>query len=211
MRNYSIIDRLIQDFDAGLKTLTSSAVAKRTVDTTDVDAPELSENDRKVSAGCMRVNHSGEICAQALYRGQQWFVRDEATQAMLRQAEVEETDHLAWCEQRLTELQSKKSVLDPFWYSHSFLIGALAAWCGDAWSLGFVEETERQVGEHLETHLAKLPADDHKSRAIVKQMHIDETQHGQSAADAGAKPLPPPVKQAMKLVAKVMTTTSYYI
>ena len=173
--------------------------------------PVLSDADRRKSAALMRVNHSGEVAAQALYHGQSLISRSEATRDMLLRAAHEEADHLAWCETRLKELDSRPSLLNPLWYCGSFAIGALAAAAGDRTSLGFVVETERQVEGHLDEHLARLPADDARSRAILNVMRTDEIGHGATAKAAGASELPAPVRVLMRQVARVMTTTAYWI
>jgi ubiquinone biosynthesis monooxygenase Coq7 len=159
----------------------------------------------------MRVNHTGEVAAQALYHGQAFMARSEGTQRMLLDAAREETDHLAWCETRLTELQSRPSLLNPLWYVGSFAIGAIAAALGDKVSLGFVAETERQVEGHLDVHLARLPANDVRSRAILEAMRTDEIQHGAAAKAAGGADLPAPARLLMKHTARVMTHTAYWI
>jgi ubiquinone biosynthesis monooxygenase Coq7 len=159
----------------------------------------------------MRVNHTGEVAAQALYHGQAFVARNEATREMLLRAGREETDHLAWCESRLSELQSRTSFLNPLWYAGSFAIGALAATFGDRISLGFVSETERQVEGHLDSHLARLPAKDLRSRAIVEAMRADEIAHGAAARTAGGAELPAPARALMKHTARVMTHTAYWI
>jgi len=174
-------------------------------------APPLSEADRRKSAALMRVNHSGEVAAQALYHGQALVSRSTATQELLLKAAHEEADHLAWCETRLKELDSRPSLLNPVWYCGSFAIGALAAAAGDRTSLGFVVETERQVEGHLDEHLTRLPADDARSRAILNVMRTDEIEHGATAKAAGASELPGPVRALMRQVAKVMTTAAYWI
>lgn len=171
----------------------------------------LPERERRHVAGLMRVNHSGEVAAQALYQGQAAFARNPRTRELLLRAGREETDHLAWCEQRLRELDSRPSLLTPLWYAGSFALGAAAAALGDRISLGFVAETERQVEGHLESHLARLPVEDTRSRAILEQMKQDETEHGQAALAAGGGELPPPVKDAMRATARVMTFTSYWV
>jgi ubiquinone biosynthesis monooxygenase Coq7 len=171
----------------------------------------LSETDRRASAALMRVNHAGEVAAQALYHGQALVSRSEATRDMLLHAAREEADHLAWCETRLKELDSRPSLLNPLWYCGSFAIGALAAAAGDRTSLGFVVETERQVEGHLEEHLTRLPADDARSRAILNEMRTDEIGHGATAKAAGASELPAPVRVLMRRVARVMTTMAYWI
>ena len=159
----------------------------------------------------MRVNHAGEIAAQALYHGQALAARSVATREMLLAAAREESDHLAWCETRLKELDSRPSLLNPLWYAGSFAIGALAALMGDRTSLGFVVETERQVEGHLDEHLARLPSDDARSRAILETMRADEIAHGANARAAGAAELPPPVRKLMRGTARVMTSTAYWI
>ncbi|HEX6927674.1 MAG TPA: 2-polyprenyl-3-methyl-6-methoxy-1,4-benzoquinone monooxygenase, partial [Gammaproteobacteria bacterium] len=166
---------------------------------------------RRHAAGLMRVNHAGEIAAQALYQGQSVFARNAEVRASMHASAQEEVDHLAWCEGRLAELGAGPSRLAPFWYAGSFTIGAFAGMAGDRWSLGFVAETERQVETHLESHLGEIPAEDLRSRAIIEQMKEDEIRHGAKAVAAGAADLPGPVREAMKLISKVMTTTAYYI
>ncbi len=159
----------------------------------------------------MRVNHVGEICAQALYQAQGLSTRDPALKAYFEQAAREENDHLAWTMQRLHELGARQSVLNPLWYAGAFGIGLVAGRMGDATSLGFIAETERQVEEHLASHLERLPADDKASRAIVEQMKLDEARHGEAALAAGGTPLPPPVRSLMRAAAKVMTVTAHYL
>lgn len=162
------------------------------------------------SAGLMRVNHTGEVCAQALYRGQELTASQSPVRNSMRQAAKEEQDHLDWCSERLAQLGSHTSRLNPLFYTTSFCIGALAGLAGDKWSLGFVAETEKQVCRHLEDHLQKLPVSDAKSRAIVEQMQIDEAKHANMALESGAATLPLPVQMAMKLMSRVMTRTTYY-
>lgn len=164
-----------------------------------------------MSAGLMRVNHTGEICAQALYSGQSLFARDDRVRQAMRTAASEERDHLAWCRGRLVELGSRPSILDPAWYAGSFALGVLSGLTGDRWSLGFLAETEDQVERHLEGHLARLPADDRRSRAIVEQMREDESRHGTMGRDLGAAPLPAVVRRAMRIASRVMTSTAYYV
>ena len=173
--------------------------------------PSLSEAEKRDSAALMRVNHAGEIAAQALYHGQAFAARSEATQSLLLSAAQEETDHLAWCETRLKELDSRPSLLNPLWYAGSFAIGAAAALLGDRMSLGFVVETERQVEGHLDEHLARLPQDDTRSRAILQTMRTDEIAHGVSAKAAGGAELPSPVRFLMRNTARLMTSTAYWI
>ncbi|MCP5328543.1 MAG: 2-polyprenyl-3-methyl-6-methoxy-1,4-benzoquinone monooxygenase [Steroidobacteraceae bacterium] len=174
-------------------------------------AAELSEPERRTAAALMRVNHSGEVAAQALYHGQALLARDAGTRELLLQAARDETDHLAWCQDRLHELDSRPSRLAPVWYAGSFAIGALAAALGDRVSLGFVAETERQVEGHIDSHLERLPPADSRSRAILEQMRRDEIAHGQHATAAGGLPLPAPVRGLMRRSARVMTFTSYWI
>ncbi len=174
-------------------------------------ASSLSDRERRHAAGLMRVNHSGEVAAQALYQGQAAFARNPRTRELLLRSGREETDHLAWCEQRLRELDSRPSLLTPLWYAGSFALGAAAAALGDRVSLGFVAETERQVEGHLESHLDRLPAEDARSRAIIAQMQRDEVEHGQAALAAGGVELPSPVRDAMRATARVMTFTSYWV
>ena len=159
----------------------------------------------------MRVNHTGEVCAQALYQGQALTATLTPVKAQLEQAAQEENEHLAWCEQRLTELNSRPSLLNPVWYIGSLLIGATAGLAGDRWSLGFVAETEHQVAAHLQSHIEKLPEKDERTRAILQQMYTDEAQHAQMAEKAGAAELPNPIKKLMTKIAQLMTKTSYYI
>lgn len=174
-------------------------------------AADLSADERRRAAALMRVNHAGEIAAQALYHGQAIAARSAATRKMLLEAAREETDHLAWCESRLEQLESRPSLLGPLWYAGSFLIGALAALAGDRASLGFVVETERQVERHLDEHLGRLPAGDLRSRAIVQQMRMDEAAHGANARAAGGTDLPGPVRALMRRTARIMTGTAYWV
>ncbi len=171
----------------------------------------LSDADRRASAGLMRVNHSGELAAQALYHGQAFATGSGKIRAWLLEAAREEADHLAWCEARLMQLQSRPSVLNPLWYAGSFALGALASLCGDRTSLGFVVETERQVERHLDDHLLRLPAEDARSRAILQAMRQDEIAHGERARGAGGVDLPQPIRSAMRHTAQLMTRTAYLI
>jgi ubiquinone biosynthesis monooxygenase Coq7 len=175
------------------------------------EIPELSADEKRRAAALMRVNHAGEIAAQALYHGQALAARSEATRRMLLDAAREETDHLAWCEARLRELDSRPSLLNPLWYAGSFCIGALAALAGDRTSLGFVVETERQVEGHLDEHLGRLPPGDLRSRAIVHQMRADEAAHGANARAAGGVDLPEPIRALMRRTARIMTGTAYWV
>ena len=173
--------------------------------------PGFNEEERKRVAGLMRINHTGEICAQALYQGQAMTARLPRVRKAMKQAAREEEDHLAWCETRLRELDSRTSYLNPLWYAYSFGIGAIAGIIGDKWSLGFVEETEHQVCAHLSSHLSQLPEHDHRTRAILSEMYKDEARHATTAANAGAAPLPRPVKRLMGFMSKIMTKTTYFI
>ncbi len=168
----------------------------------------MGEAERAQAAALMRVNHVGEVCAQALYAGQSLTTKNEAVRAELEQAAKEETDHLAWCEQRINELGGRKSLLNPLWFGGAFGMGIVAGLLGDKWNLGFLAETERQVEAHLDGHLQQLPEADAKSRAVVEQMKTDEAQHAQTAIDHGGAPLPPPVKWAMRFAADVMRQTA---
>ena len=176
-----------------------------------MEQESLNEFEKNHSAGLMRVNHSGEVCAQALYRGQAITAKLIDTKAKMEQAASEELDHLSWCNKRLEELDSKPSLLNPIWYCMSFSIGAIAGLIGDKWSLGFVHETEEQVVKHLDGHLDKLSDKDQKTRSVIEQMRIDEEKHSQDALDAGAEILPNEIKGLMSKVAKVMTDSSYHI
>ena len=204
-------DDLIRVLDRSLRVISGVSVAYRPNPAAKLSEQPLSEQERRHSAGLMRVNHVGEVCAQALYEAQARFARNPLTQAQLRHAGEEELDHLAWTAARLTELGSRPSLLNPLWYAGSFALGAIAARMGDARSLGFVVETERQVEAHLNSHLSELPASDLRSRAIVAQMRDDEASHGASAQAMGAADLPLPVRTAMRGMAKLMTGTAYYI
>ena len=202
-------DRLIVEFDKGLRTLFSQAHSVRPHPDANVPDAPLNDAEKKHAAALMRVNHSGEVCAQALYQGQAMTARDPAVQQKLQQAAQEETEHLAWTAKRVHELGGHLSLLNPFWYTGSLVFGAVAGLLGDKWNLGFLAETERQVGEHLQSHLDRLPPQDEKSRAIVAQMHRDEISHAVMASSLGGAELPQTVQSAMKLNAKVMTTLAY--
>ena len=205
------IDNLIVHFDKGLRTLFSEAHSIRPFPDSGLPDSALDENEKNLAAALMRVNHSGEICAQALYQGQALTARDSAVQEKLQQAAEEETEHLAWTSRRLHELGGHLSFLNPIWYGNSLTIGAISGLLGDKWNLGFMAETERQVGIHLESHLKKLPEQDSKSRAIIKQMLADEAKHGEIATKLGGAELPLPAKLAMQISAKIMTKTAYWI
>jgi ubiquinone biosynthesis monooxygenase Coq7 len=208
------LDTFISAADRALRALLAPPAAGRPVPAPSRKAPaagdtDLSPDERRESAALMRVNHAGEVAAQALYHAQALFARDPDVREFMLHAAREETDHLAWCETRLAELGARPSVLNPLWYAGSFGIGAVAALLGDKTSLGFVAETERQVEGHLKSHLDRLPADDQRSRAIVEAMCHDEAGHGQQAENAGAARLPGPVRELMRRTARVMTHTAY--
>jgi ubiquinone biosynthesis monooxygenase Coq7 len=210
------LDGLISAADRALRALLAPPVASRPAPSPPTDAQPpggaaLSAEDNRESAALMRVNHAGEVAAQALYHAQALFARDPQVREFMLNAAREETDHLAWCETRLQELGARPSVLKPLWYAGSFGIGALAALVGDKISLGFVAETERQVEGHLKSHLEKLPAQDARSRAIVEAMRQDEVGHGQQAQSACGAHLPTPVRELMRQTARVMTHTAYRI
>jgi len=205
------IDDLIVGFDRALRTLAVGSTSVRPYPAEHVESPELADAEKAHAAGLMRVNHSGEICAQALYSGQAMTSSNTILREQLDQAAREETEHLAWTERRLQELGARTSLLNPLWYAGSFAMGALAGLAGDRWNLGFLSETERQVEQHLSGHLDTLPPGDTRSRAIVTQMRTDEAAHAQLAEDHGAARVPPPIRAAMRMTAKVMTGTAYRI
>jgi len=202
---------MITQVDGALRTLNGVRPAQRQNPSITVDEVELNDNERAHAAGLMRVNHAGEVCAQALYEGQAAVARDPQTQQALLAAAREETDHLVWCAQRLDELDSVPSRLNPLFYAASYAMGAVTGLLGDRVSLGFVEATEDQVCRHLEAHLQALPEDDQRSRRIVEQMHQDETRHGEEAMAAGGVEFPAPVKQLMSAVSRIMTETTYRV
>ena len=205
------IEKFIIGFDGALRTLLAPAQTIRTVPGKSFSETELTKAEKNKSSALMRINHTGEVCAQALYQGQALTAKDVKVQQSLNQAACEETEHLAWTEQRIAELGGRKSLLNPLWYGGSFFIGAAAGMLGDKWNLGFLAETERQVEAHLAKHLQSLPSQDEKSRAIVAQMQIDEGGHATSAMSHGGIELPTPIKLVMKLGSKVMTKTTYWI
>lgn len=215
MKHLSPIDQWLSAADQGLRTVWGHPHARRPAPTPAADlaaaAPELDEAQRRLAGALMRVNHVGEVCAQALYTAQALATRDDALRGHLAEAAQEETDHLAWTGQRLRELGDRPSLLNPLWYAGAFAIGWTAARLGDRTSLGFVIETERQVEQHLNSHLDRLPAADHASRAIVTQMRDDEVRHAESAQTAGGIRPPLPVRWLMRAAAKVMTTTAHRI
>lgn len=205
------LDDLIIGFDRGLRTLFAPARSMRPLPGEDLQDAEMSPPQRALAAALMRVNHTGEVCAQALYQGQALTVRDSGARAALEEAAREETEHLAWTEQRIAELGGRKSLLNPLFYAGSFAIGAAAGALGDRWNLGFLAETERQVVKHLEGHLARLPVQDRKSRAIVEQMREDEARHATTALRHGGAELPGPVKAAMQASSKLMTGGAFLL
>jgi len=205
------LDRLIIEFDNGLHTLFSQPHSARSYPDAELPESPMDETEKKHAASLMRVNHSGEVCAQALYQGQSLTARDPAVQQALKYAAQEETEHLAWTSRRVHELGGHLSMLNPLWYAGSLVIGAVAGLIGDKWNLGFLAETERQVGRHLQSHLSSLPIQDEKSRAIVKQMYTDEIGHADLANSLGGVELPQPIQMAMKLNSKVMTNTAYWV
>jgi len=205
------IDDLIVEFDKGLRTLLAPARTVRPLPGKSLAEADMGEEEKRLAAALMRVNHSGEICAQALYQGQALTARKPEIQQALKDAANEETEHLNWCESRINDLGGRKSLLNPAWYTGSLAIGALAGALGDKWSLGFLAETEKQVVRHLDSHLQRLPAIDVKSRAVVEQMQEDEARHATTALEHGAAELPAPVKLAMKLSAKVMTGVAFRV
>jgi ubiquinone biosynthesis monooxygenase Coq7 len=210
-RTLTPLDRLLDGAQNALGTVFGSAAAERANPGRDVAQVELEHDERRHAAGLMRVNHVGEVCAQALYVGQAMVARDPATRRQLLAAAQEETDHLAWCADRLVELDSRPSLLNPVWYAGSFAIGALAGLRGDGWNLGFVVETERQVEAHLDEHLRQLPEADARSRAILATMKADEARHAANAADAGARALPAPIPSLMAAASALMKTIAYRI
>lgn len=211
-RRLSITDQLIGCVDQGLRLVFGPPpTPERANPEEKIKDVELDRSMRDVVARLMRVNHAGEICAQALYQGQALTARNSGVREKLERAAQEENDHLAWTAQRVSELGAKTSALNPLWYAGSFAIGAIAGLAGDRWNLGFLAETERQVVEHLEGHLARLPPEDNKSRAIVEQMREDEKHHATTAMNEGGAYLPRPIRDLMRLSAKVMTNTSYWV
>ena len=208
----NFVDQIISEIDKGIKfSLDNYQKENRRYPASNIQEDNLNEFDRNNSANLMRVNHSGEVAAQGLYRGQALTARLEGTREKMDHAALEELDHLSWCNKRLEELNDKPSLLNPFWYGLSFGMGAIAGAAGDKWSLGFVHETEEQVIIHLEEHLEKLSNKDKKTIAILEQMRIDEAQHSEEALESGAEILPEGVKKIMSLIAKVMTKSSYYV
>lgn len=204
-----MFDQLIVEFDKGLRTVFASSRSVRPVPGGELLEAALSDEERRHAAGLMRVNHCGEICAQALYQGQALMSGSPAVRDELRKASDEETEHLAWTEQRIAELGGRKSLLNPLWYGMSLTLGVLAGKCGDRWNLGFLAETERQVEAHLKSHLEQLPPEDARSREIVAQMKVDEARHADTAVSLGAHELPAPARWVMRAMSRVMTATAY--
>lgn len=211
IRSYSLADRILMGLDQALRTVCAPAVAQRPLPAPELSDAELDAHSRAEVVRLMRVNHAGEVAAQALYRGHALSAEKPELRAQMEQAAAEENDHLAWCEQRVRELGGHTSVLNPVWYAGSFAIGLASGLAGDKWSLGFVAETERQVVRHLDGHLARLAQGDARSRAIVEAMRADEAAHATRAVEAGAAELPEPVKRLMTLTARVMTGTAYWL
>jgi ubiquinone biosynthesis monooxygenase Coq7 len=206
-----ISDRLVIEFDKALRTLFAPAQTTREVPGSKEPEAELSDRERAHASALMRINHVGEVCAQALYQGQALSCRDQTLRQALAKAADEETEHLAWTERRLVELGGRTSLLNPVWYLGALGIGIAAGKLGDPWSLGFLAETERQVEAHLDHHLSELPNQDAKSRAIVVQMRLDEIAHAETAVRLGARELPLPASMLMKLAAQMMTRTAYHL
>ena len=205
------IDQLIATVDSGLRTVFASAQAVRPRPDAALDEPTLNDASKAHAAALMRINHVGEVCAQALYSGQAFTSRNPQIVSALQHAAAQETDHLAWCEARINELGGRKSWLNPLWYTGSFALGAIAGALGDKWNLGFLAETEQQVSEHLQNHLNQLDETDIKTRTIVNQIQQDEVAHALEAKELGANELPAPVKAGMKFASKMMTSTAYYV
>ena len=202
-------DRLVMGLDSALRTFARVRRSEAQYPGAQHDEADLDDQQRRHAAGLMRVNHAGEVCAQALYRGQSLAARSPDVRETLHEAALEEEAHLAWCEQRLDELGSRPSVLNPIWFGASFAIGAVTGMLGDRLSLGFVAATEEKVGEHLARHREALPAEDERSAAVVEAMQIDEARHGETALSAGGETLPQPVRDVMARVARLMTWSSY--
>ena len=211
-RHYTRLDQFCLNVDQALQTVFGKpATTGRAYPAASLKEPELTQEDRKHSSGLMRVNHTGEVCAQALYHGQGLVSRSPNVKEKMQHAMIEEGDHLAWCNERLTELHSHTSYLNPLWYAGSFAMGVTAGLIGDKWSLGFLAETENQVVKHLEHHQLLLPSADQKSQVILRQMQQDEAQHRDDALDAGAAELPAVIKTLMRWMSKIMVKTAYWV
>ena len=204
------IDQLINTFDTGLRTIFATAAAARQRPDANIDEPALADKSKQHAAALMRINHVGEVCAQALYSGQALTSKNPQIVHALQHAAAEETDHLAWCEARINELGGRKSMLNPLWYAGSFTLGAIAGSLNEKWNLGFLAETEKQVSAHLQNHLAQLDDADIKTRTIVEKMQQDEAAHAAEATQLGAAELPAPIKAGMQIVSTIMTKTAYY-
>jgi 3-demethoxyubiquinol 3-hydroxylase len=205
------IDKLISTFDTGLRTIFAASTATRPRPDASIDEPALNDQSKQHAAALMRINHVGEVCAQALYSGQALTSKTPRIVSALQHAADEEIDHLAWCEARIKELGGRKSILNPLWYTGSFTLGAIAGSLNEKWNLGFLAETEQQVTAHLQNHLNQLDETDIKTRTIVAQMQQDEAAHAAEAMQLGGNELPAPVKSGMRLASKIMTKTAYYI
>ncbi|CRI65130.1 2-nonaprenyl-3-methyl-6-methoxy-1,4-benzoquinol hydroxylase [Thiocapsa sp. KS1] len=211
-RRLTPIDQMLINADHALRTLFGRPqTTERPNPAEDIPEADLTDEQRRHVARLMRINHTGEVCAQALYQGQALTAKLPDTRKRLERSAKEENDHLAWCAARLDDLGDRKSLLNPLWYAGSFAMGAAAGLAGDKWSLGFVVETERQVEDHLDEHLAQIPLDDEKTRTILEQMKADEVHHAQIAHAAGGAELPAPIRSAMRLTSKVMTGTVYWV
>ncbi|MFY7697989.1 MAG: 2-polyprenyl-3-methyl-6-methoxy-1,4-benzoquinone monooxygenase [Legionella sp.] len=213
MRNISKLDRVLMEVDNVMRTLfiPEQRCSQRVYPAASLNDASMTQREKKHVAGLMRVNHAGEVCAQALYQGQALTAQLTNIRDQMAHAAAEEIDHLAWCEQRLRELDSHPSILNPCWYLGSFMIGLIAGSAGDRWSLGFVAETERQVTAHLANHVQRLPRQDKKTRVVLESMHEDEAQHAKLAEQSGAASLPYLVKKIMSCISNVMTKSSYYV
>lgn len=211
-RHLSASDEIIGQIDSALRTLFGQPLTtNRSNPASDIVESELSEQDKEHTARLMRINHTGEVCAQALYQGQAFGAKNPEVKASMQQSAAEENDHLNWCEQRIKQLDGRTSLLNPLWYGASFAMGATAAAIGDKWSLGFVAETEKQVENHLKEHQEIVPPEDKKTHAILEQMKNDEIEHGEKAMANGGVDLPSPIKSAMQLTSKLMTKTVYHL
>ncbi len=212
MQRLSPLDSLLSEIQHGLNTCFSKPSAQRPYPAKQITShTPLTAEEQQHAGSLMRINNAGEVAAQGLYRGQALTAKSKKVYDNMLHASAEENDHLNWCQTRLTELHEQRSILDPFWYFGSLKIGIIAGLLGDKWSLGFVQETENQVTQHLNNHLKKLPAHDKRSQAVLKQMKIDEQEHADAARRAGAAPLPEFIKTGMRIVSKIMTKTSYHI
>lgn len=211
-RAYSPLDRVVLNLDQALRTVFGRPqITERPDPAADLPEPDLPDAERRHVARLMRINHTGEVCAQALYQGQALTARLPEVRAKMERSAQEENDHLAWCEERIAALGDRKSLLNPLWYASSFAIGAAAGLAGDKWSLGFVVETERQVERHLDHHLEQIPSHDAKDRAVLEQMKADEIHHAEVARTAGGAELPAPIRWGMHLTSKVMTKAVYWV